>query len=277
MIRLRTLSLTARLVVLFASVGHAATFTVTNTNDAGAGSFRQAILDANGDGVTDNINFNIATGPFTIQPASALPTITNPVIIDGYTQTGATAATSSAAATLVIEIDGTNAGGICLRISAGSSTVRGLVINRCTDSAISLAGGTGDTIEGNYLGTNVAGTMDLGNAIAGVVSATSATIGGTTAAKRNLISGNGGCGLNVSSNNTIQGNYIGTDVTGTLKIANDNHAIIVNGNGNTIGGTVAGAGNILSGSAINGIEMFSDNNIVQGNFIGARSSSASTT
>ena len=70
------------------------TFTVTNTNDAGSGSFRQAILDANSTAnlnasTPDIINFNISgTGSFTISPTSALPFITDPVIIDGYSQPG---------------------------------------------------------------------------------------------------------------------------------------------------------------------------------------------
>ena len=65
----------------------AATFTVINTNDSGAGSLRQAILDANANPGTDLIEFNIpGTGPHTIQPISTLPTITDRVVIDGHTQ-----------------------------------------------------------------------------------------------------------------------------------------------------------------------------------------------
>src|SRR5579885_2666223 len=67
------------------------TITVTNTNDSGPGSLRQAILDANASPGTQTIAFNIpGTGVHTISPASALPGITDPVTIDGYTQTGAT-------------------------------------------------------------------------------------------------------------------------------------------------------------------------------------------
>ena len=62
----------------------AASFTVTNTNDSGAGSLRQAIIDANANAGTDTIDFNIpGVGPHTIQPTSTLPTITDPVAIDG--------------------------------------------------------------------------------------------------------------------------------------------------------------------------------------------------
>ena len=67
----------------------AATFTVTNTNDSGAGSLRQAILDANANAGLDTIAFNIpGAGVHTITPATPLDTITDPVTIDGYTQLG---------------------------------------------------------------------------------------------------------------------------------------------------------------------------------------------
>src|SRR6185369_5159213 len=72
----------------------AATFTVTNTNDSGAGSLRQAILDANATAGFDTVAFNIAgTGPHTIAPSSALPDITETATIDGYTQSGSSANT----------------------------------------------------------------------------------------------------------------------------------------------------------------------------------------
>ena len=91
--------------------------TVTNTNDSGVGSLRQAILNANSNvGVVDTIVFDIpGTGTHTIQPTSALPTITDPVIIDGYTQPGASPNTNGpllgSNGILKIELDGTNAGG----------------------------------------------------------------------------------------------------------------------------------------------------------------------
>ena len=65
-----------------------ATYSVTNTNDSGAGSLRQAILDANTNAGADTITFAIGTGPQTISPLSPLPTITDPVTIDGTTQPG---------------------------------------------------------------------------------------------------------------------------------------------------------------------------------------------
>src|SRR5207245_2771692 len=97
---------------------------VTNTNDSGPGSLRQAILDANANAGADMIAFNISgAGAHTIIPASALPTITDPVTIDGTTQPGFSG-------NPLIELNGSNAFGNGFTINAGSSTVRGLIINR---------------------------------------------------------------------------------------------------------------------------------------------------
>ena len=78
--------------LLLLSSARAATFTVINTNDTGAGSLRAAISNANLTATLDTIDFNItvpASGVRTIMPATALPTIFSPIIIDGYSQTGA--------------------------------------------------------------------------------------------------------------------------------------------------------------------------------------------
>jgi len=150
---------TARLafpVLVLASPGAlgAATITVTTTADSGPGSLRQAILDSNTSaGTLDTIAFGIpGAGVHTIVPASALPTITDPVVIDGSTQPGFAGAP-------LIELDGTNAGGFQhgLNITAGGSTVRALVINRFNGSGIICFTVGGNTIVGNYVGTNAAG------------------------------------------------------------------------------------------------------------------------
>jgi len=101
--------------LVFATVGgtraYAATFTVTNTNDSGPGSLRQAITDANASLGLDTIAFNIpGLGPHTIQLLSGLPAILDPVVIDGYTESGATPNTNAPGmeinAVLKIELDG---------------------------------------------------------------------------------------------------------------------------------------------------------------------------
>jgi hypothetical protein len=132
-------------------VSGAATFTVTSTADAGPGTLRQAITDANAAGGADTIEFNIVgAGVHTIVPASALPQITGPVTIDGYTQPGATANTNGPElgtnAQLMIEIDGTNTGALNTNAilhfmpTADGSAVRGLVLNRAASSGILVEG-----------------------------------------------------------------------------------------------------------------------------------------
>ena len=104
------------LVALLASAGaFATTYTVMTTADSGAGSLRQAILDANANPGADTIDFNITgSGVHTIAPATALPTITEAATINGYSQPGASANTNApnqgTNAVIQIEIDGTNAG-----------------------------------------------------------------------------------------------------------------------------------------------------------------------
>src|SRR6185503_13450636 len=142
-----------------------AVLTVTNTNDSGLGSLRQAILDANANAGVQTISFNIGgSGVRTISPASPLPAITDPLVIDGYTQPGASRSTTSVGnnAVLLIELNGNNASGDGLTFNAGGSVVRGLVINRFAGDGISLPT-NGNLVEGNYIGVNAAGTAALAN------------------------------------------------------------------------------------------------------------------
>ena len=129
-------------------------------------SLREAIHAANNAPGVNTISFDIpGPGPHTIQPTSPLPVITDPIIIDGTTE-------PDFAGTPVIELSGALAGtgGSGLVITAGGSTVSGLVINRYqsdglleTGNAILLKQGDGNTIAGCYLGTDVSGTLALGN------------------------------------------------------------------------------------------------------------------
>ncbi len=240
-------------------------------------SLREAIIAANNTTGTDTISFNISdplvSGAHTIDVLSALPDITDSIIIDGTTE-------PDFAGTPIIELDGSSAGaGVDgLRLISGSdgSTIRGLVINQFSSQGIEINNSDGNTIAGNYIGTDVTGTVDLGNGSAGIYlfSAQNNTIGGTTAADRNLISGNQGSGiLRQGSNggNLIQGNYIGTDVTGTLDLGNTQNGIAFAGSGaDTIGGSVAGAGNVISGNNMSGISIGvgADGVTIQGNIIG---------
>jgi hypothetical protein len=170
------------------------TFTVTTASDSGAGSLRQAILDANSTTGTNTISFAIGSGAQTIKPASVLPVITNPVVIDGTTQPGYSG-------TPIIVLDGTQAGSAAngLTITAGQSTVRGLAIDRFGGDGIALDIGGGNVIEGNYIGTDASGTNARANGGWGVdvLSGPGDTIGGTAPGTGNLIAGNNKGGIRV--------------------------------------------------------------------------------
>jgi uncharacterized repeat protein (TIGR01451 family) len=258
---------------VFVTTAVAATYTVTNTNDSGAGSLRQAILDANANAGADSVVFNIpGSGVRTIKPTSALPSITGPVTVDGTTQPGFSGAP-------VIELDGSMAGATRgLKITAGSCTIRGLAINRFGTDGMQIQTGGGNFIEGNYIGVTADGTAAAGNSNDGinVLNSGNNTIGGTTAEARNVISGNND-GVDFkgsSSGNRVQGNYIGTNAAGTAALGQSDNAVEVGGNSNnTVGGTAAGARNILSGNhdGVN-LESGASGNLVQGNYIGTNAS-----
>ncbi len=261
------------------------TFTVNSTGDGGdnnladgvcnAGknlcTLRAAIQQANAAAGLDTIAFNLGSaGPYTLQPRSPLPAISDPVIIDGTTQPGYTVLPR-------VEIDGSRAGaGVSgLVITAGGSTVRALAINRFAYAGIELDSLGGNTLTANVVGANPAGTAALGNQYGVLILGSSNnTIGGTTAAARNIVSGNTSDGIYLdagSSGNLIQGNLVGLDTTGALDLGNGGAGVyLFGGDNNTLGGTSAGAGNVISGNSAEGISLCNDavGNLVQGNFIG---------
>jgi CSLREA domain-containing protein len=238
-------------------------------------SFREALNAANANPGIDMIGFSIpGAGPHTIRPASALPTITDPVVIDGTTE-------PDFAGTPIVELDGSSAGSVQgLDITAANSTIRGLVINRFERNGVQItgAGATGNVVEGNFIGTNVAGTAALGNGVHGVsiVGAPGNIVGGTTSAARNIISANAIHGVGMidasATGNVVQGNYIGTDVTGTSDLGNGGNGVNLDkAPANTVGGTTPEAHNVISGNDVHGVGIFlpgASGNVVQGNFIG---------
>lgn len=261
----------------------ATTFTVNSTADLGDGvcdatecTLREAITAANANPGTDTIAFNIpGAGPHTIQPTSALPTITDPVVIDAYTEPGASPNTNPRElginAVVKIELDGSGAssGATGLHITAGKSVVRGLAINRFGRDGIQLDTAGGNLIEGNFISSN-------GYTGVSILGAPGNTIGGTTPGARNVISGNDAEGVYIegtsAAGNLVQGNFIGTDVAGTAAVSNASFGVgIQDAINNIIGGTTAGAGNVISGNARDGIGIggiFSAGNQVLGNLIG---------
>ena len=272
----------APLLLAFVAGVAASTFVVNNTIDPGDGvcddagcTLREAIEAANAHFGADAIIFFVSgTGLKTITPTSPLPTITEAVTIDGYTQTGATENTLSVGdnAALMIELDGSLAGllTIGLDIAADDCIIRGLLINRFGNSGINI-NGNANTIEGNFVGTDVTGTDNLGNGFRGISITTGDNnlIGGSLPTARNLISGNGSAGVVIfccgADANSVVGNYIGTDHNGTAALPND-EGVSVSGDASS---NIVG-GNVISGNATNGVHISGEGslNVVWGNFIG---------
>jgi len=336
----------------------AATYTVNTTDDVDDGtcdvahcSLREAMNAANTSPGPDTIAFNIpGAGPHTIQPTTWLPILSSSsTTVDGYTQPGAVPAGSGTPAVLKIEIDGSTMGDTCLRLVGTQITIRGLAINRCNGHGIWIYAsggylGSSNIIAGNHIGTNVAGTADLGCWDSGVridSGASNNTVGGTTPADRNVLSGNDGyadAGVSLdmdgTQGNTVAGNYIGTDAYGTADLGNYSYGVsieggaqyntvkqnVISGNdsqglfisdpgtdvnqvwgnligtdesgtaglgnsydgvyigyeaaNNVIGGTTADHRNIISGNGRIGVLINAGNNIVAGNYIGVDASGA---
>lgn len=248
-----------------------ANFLVLNTNDMGAGSLRQAIMDANATADVNTVTFNVSgSGVQSIALTSALPPITRPVTIDGTTQPGY-------GGLPLIELNGAGAGvgANGLVIPAGNSTVRGLVINRFSGSAIQLGNSGGNRIQSNFLGTDATGTQALGNGGMGVMVLSSSpqnTIGGAATTARNVISGNQTGILIASRMNVVQNNYIGTDNRASRPLGNQTDGVLIIGLYNTLGGTAARTGNVISGNLDNGVRITGGGNLLQGNFIGTDTS-----
>jgi CSLREA domain-containing protein len=275
------------LSLLAAKPAYAKTFTVNITGDTDDGkcepwtlssscSLREAIKAANEASGQDTIAFNIlTTGVKTLTPDSPLPPITGPVTIDGYTQRPCsnyaapcskpnTNAQGAINAKLLIELDGSSAGTNTtgLIIDSSNTVIKGLVINSFEKSGIrATANATGIKVRGSFIGTDASGTSDLGNGNLGVslVGASGNTVGGTTPEARNLISGNASSGIYLGgSNNKVEGNLIGTDISGALNMHNLLDGVTISGNNNLIGGA-ASAANTIAINGLDGVHVFSGN------------------
>ena len=248
----------------------AATFTVTTTADSGPGSLRQAILDANANPGADVVAFNIpGAGVQTIAPLTALPDVTDTVTIDGYTQPGSSPNTLAIGddAILRIELSG---GGLTIRptsIGAYSSTVRGLVLNGGGVSFDYTVDQLGQNhLIGCFLGTTADGSA--ASAPSGVfLRSWTNFVGGPAPADRNIIAGL--IQILSSKDNSITNNYIGTDASGTVALAQAGGVGIGSGNpyfsvGNSI------TGNVISGNTGDGVFVgyLSGGTSISGNWIG---------
>lgn len=248
----------------------ASTYTVSNTNNSGFGSLRQAIIDANNHLGADSIVFS-TTG--TIIVSSPLPAISGPVNLN---------ASRNGAPSIRLYWSGFgNPAGLQLTNSADGSTVRGLVISNFDHSGIELLGLAWDpisnvTIAGNYLGAYDSATAATGNGYHGIWAddATNLHIGGTTPADANVIGGNGLSGIKLTGSSRgllIEGNYVGTNAAGTVLGNRDGgiaFAADPDDSTNLIGGTIAGAGNVIAFNTGAGVSITSgDRTSVWGNSI----------
>ena len=234
-------------------------------------SLREAILAANFTSnpwpFRDEIRFRIpGTGVRTIGPSAALPPVIDPVVIDGYSQPGASPNTlpfgDGLNSTPVIALDLSGSGAI--DVSGPSSLLRGLVIGASPSMGVSLAGGS--AVEGCHIGTNADGTAPWPNSAGGILvpeNQVGARVGGTSPAQRNLISGNGGVGVSIDTadETLVQGNLIGTDRAGMAAVANAGGGVSVfafnhlsRATANVIGGLELEAGNVISGNGGPGVE-----------------------
>lgn len=249
--------------------GWSGVFTVTNTNDSGSGSLREALTDANyypgsNHQIVFNIpqsdpNYNATSGVWLISPATPLPYITkNNILIDGTTQTTNQGNTNPYGPEIMLygnnnTID--NGFGI---INASGITIKGFIIS---DFIIGIEiygpSSVNDTISGNYIGTNEIASDTLGNniGIAVLSGPKHIIIGGTTTADRNIVSGNNHIGIRIgdADSNIVIGNYVGVDRTGTYAVGNyDGVSIEGASKYNIVGGTTVGERNIISGNVAYG-------------------------
>lgn len=277
------------ILTIFVGQVRANTITVNSNEDTtvmgdGKCTFREALNNANTDSETtggdcafgmgnDLIKFSVGSGPITIQ-ATATFGIGPGTTVDATTQPGF-------AGTPLVELNGSTAAGGSsgLVIFGSNALVRGLVINRFPAHGVYFLNATQSRLVGSDIGTDKTGTLAQGNTLSGVFIENSnfCTVGGFLAADRNVISGNNSSGVLFATNansNTVSGNYIGVDASGTAALSNGGlmtglGVYIAAGSGNTIGGATPGMGNVISGHDkgvwITGGGIATS---IQGNFIG---------
>jgi hypothetical protein len=254
-------------------------FYVTNTADSGPGTLRQAIVDANARTGSDVVVFAIGAvgSQQSIWLNSALPAITDTAEVHGWSQGG-----PGYSGPPLIELNGQIAGSpnvTGLELAAPWCVVRGLAIRNFSGHGIWIHTYGPCGVYGNYIGTNLAGTLDAGNTLDGVRidHVDGCVVGGTTASLRNVISGNDGNGVSIlgyftATQNKLYGNYIGTNAAGTAAIGNGSDGVWITGApNNQVGGSGPGEGNVISGNGDDGVEVSGTgaaDNQIRGNYIG---------
>jgi len=223
-------------------------------------------------GSTDPGGRNIISGNSSFG-ISMLGTSVNNLVIGNYIGTDITG-TVSLANFVGLGING-NANNN--QIGDGSTAGRNIISGNTTDGISFQA--SGSIILGNYIGTDVTGSMNLGNGQTGirVASGTGHTIGGINPGEGNVISGNGNQGIHLTDNNLVYGNKIGTNALGDGAIPNGIGIRIgtLSGINNQIGDGTTGGLNLISGNLGNGILDWGDNNSILMNYIGVQADGTS--
>ena len=244
------------------------------TPDATETTLREAIVLANAN-PGSTISFAIpGPGPHTIVPNDFLNgalELTAATTIDATTQPG-----YAGTPLIVLSGIGISTTSVTLAVSADGCTVRGFAFVEFEFNFALYVNGNSNLIEANYVGTDVSGFGATGgtNSTGILVNGGSNTIGGTAAAARNLISGCGRRGIYLpTANNTVLGNWIGTDAAGTAAVPNG-IGVEIAASDNTVGGSAAGSGNVISGNLQQGILIDQPGitpvlyTVVQGNYVG---------
>lgn len=264
--------LTAAVAVIGPATASAATFTVNSpadTNDALCDvadcTLREAIFAANASGVADTIEFLISG---TIALTSDLPALLSLDTIDGSTASGYTVGNPT------IEIDG-SAGGVTLGIALGSNSALNAVVVNGVSSGRGVQLNSNNVVTGCFIGTNLAGTAADMNFTGVYVGGSGNTIGGSTIASRNVISGNFDSGIDIvwaSPTNLVVGNYIGTNAAGTGAVANNSDGVRMTANSQI--GSTGDPPNVISGNVDDGIVVGSavTSGIIENNLIGTDAS-----
>ena len=252
-----------------------------NLSDVETGTASAITWDSAQTAINIDDNSHYITSPFSAGSLNVFTAAESMAYISGTTAPDLAQLGSSPGGTTLFAIDaggelydGTSFTG--LHIAADNSTVQGLVVNRF-GNGIYLDNVDGNIIQGNFIGTDVTGTKDLGNAGNGIgvaAGSTNTLVGGTTLAARNLISGNSGDAISIWGSgfgNQVQGNYIGTDLTGTQDLGNGGSGVVISGwsINNEIGGVNANEGNVIAFNNF-GVAVWdtgTDNNAILGNSI----------
>lgn len=256
----------------------ARTKTVTNTNNSGAGSLRAAIFKVNNPSLNfDTIHFNISgSGAHIISPTTALPALTAPVVIDGYSQPGSAPATDQDPAVLDIVISmPSGVVGSGLELDTDCSVVTGMVINDSSEHGL-VVNGDQNTVTGSYFGTKHAGEFGAGNVADGIlIGGDDNTVGGLLPGDTNVISDNGENGIHVQfgTGTQILGNLIGTDAAGLVEMGNADAGIL--DDLHAVSTTISG--NVLSGNHTNGLVLGGVDATVTLNEVGVVQDSTGTT